>query len=231
MLKIRSSKSCFGIISRFLQRGMLAVGCLFMSTIAVSAQMFGNEDDQPQSVPQIATRPTTQPRPVTQPARALPNRPSPAVQAQQAQQLPATEPQSEQTEDDNDDIMPDISAFQLRFVGNDVEIDLEPKIFLYLRDYRIGRNMNGSVNCTMKFFVNSTLPEKITNISYRLKWPNMETALSFDDVKPNMPTYFEYSLLGKGCYDLDKAPNIIVNRCRVKGMSQKQCADAIRWQN
>ena len=127
--------------------------------------------------------------------------------------------------------MSDLSAFQLRFTDKGVEVDLEPKIFLYFRDYRISRNMNGSVNCTMKFFVNSTLPEKISNISYRLKWPKMETALSFDNVSPNMPTYFEYSLLGNGCYDLDKAPNVIVNRCRVKGMSQKQCADAIRWQN
>lgn len=229
MLKIRSFKNYHAMPDRFLRRGMLAAGCLLISTVAATAQMFGNEADKPQVVPQIATRPTTSSRPGQQPARALQNRPSPAVQPQQAQQLPAAEPQSEQMEDD--EIMPDLSAFQLRFTDKGVEVDLEPKIFLYFRDYRISRNMNGSVNCTMKFFVNSTLPEKISNISYRLKWPKMETALSFDNVSPNMPTYFEYSLLGNGCYDLDKAPNVIVNRCRVKGMSQKQCADAIRWQN
>ena len=27
----------------------------------------------------------------------------------------------------------------------------------------------------------------------------------------------------------DKAPTIEVNRCRVKGMTQEQCADAVKW--
>ncbi len=105
----------------------------------------------------------------------------------------------------------------------------EPKIMLYMRDFKVASNLNGRPSCTMRFYITSSIPEKITNISYRLKWPNMETALSFDDVAPNMPTYFDYALLGKGCYSMDKAPNIIVNRCRIKNMSQRQCADAIQW--
>ena len=36
---------------------------------------------------------------------------------------------------------------------------------------------------------------------------------------PNRPTYVEYALMGKGCYSMDKSPNIVVNRCRGKGIS------------
>ena len=28
---------------------------------------------------------------------------------------------------------------------------------------------------------------------------------------------------------MDRIPNIIVNRCRVKGLSQQDCAAKIRW--
>lgn len=105
----------------------------------------------------------------------------------------------------------------------------KPQIFIYMRDFKVSRILNGSINCSMRFYVYTTLKEKITNLSCRLKWPDMETVLVFDDVEPDTRTYFDYSLLGEGCYSMDKAPNIIVNRCRVKGMTQQQCAQSIRW--
>lgn len=110
------------------------------------------------------------------------------------------------------------------------EKEEKPRILLYMRDFGISRNIHGDVQCSMRFFVHSTSKkEKLTSISYQLKWPEIETVLSFDDVSPDTPTYFNYVLLGKGCYSMDKTPNIVVNRCRMKGMSQKQCADIISW--
>ncbi len=114
-------------------------------------------------------------------------------------------------------------------IGSVEEDKKKPQIILYMRDFKISKTLNGNINCTMRFYVYSGLKEKINNLSYRLKWPSMETALSFDDIAPNTKTYFDYSLLGQGCYSMDKAPNVIVNRCRVKGMSQQQCAQSIRW--
>ena len=105
----------------------------------------------------------------------------------------------------------------------------DDKIYMYYRNFKISRGINGRVNCSMRFFVYSTVPEKITSISYRLKWPNMETTLSFDNVQPNTPTYYDYALLGEGCYSMDTPPNIIVNRCRIKGLSQKHCSSIIQW--
>lgn len=119
--------------------------------------------------------------------------------------------------------------FIVRFVGDKVIIDEEPAIFLYMTDFKISNNMQGYPQCSMKFFVNNTTNKKITNISYRLRWEDMETGVAFDNVEPNQPNFIAYTLLGKGCYNMDKAPNIVVNRCRIKGMSQKQCADIISW--
>ena len=103
------------------------------------------------------------------------------------------------------------------------------EIRLYMRDFQISKNLNGSITCTMRFYVQSTLNQNISNITYRLNWPKIETPLSFDSIAAKSVTYQNYALLGDGCYTMDKTPNIIVNRCRIKGMTQQQCADLIRW--
>lgn len=102
-------------------------------------------------------------------------------------------------------------------------------IFFYYTDFGVRSTMSGKVLCDVRFVVLSTLDQKINNVSVRLKWANMETPVSFSNVSPNVENYYDYTLLGDGCYTMDKAPNIIVNRCRAKGLSQKDCAEKIRW--
>ena len=120
-----------------------------------------------------------------------------------------------------------IRPLQLDKNGNLVEE--EPLIFLYYKDFSVSRLMSGTVTCSVRFEILTTLDRKLKNLSVRLRWPHMETALSFTDIPPNQPVHFDYALLGEGCYSMDKIPNIIVNRCRAKGYSQKQCAAKIRW--
>lgn len=103
------------------------------------------------------------------------------------------------------------------------------KIVLSMGDFSISKKLNGDAICNMKFYIQSTMPEKISNISYRLKWAEMETPVIFEDIEPNVKVYQTYALLGKGCYSMDKVPNIIVNRCRIKNISQQACANAITW--
>ena len=213
---------------------------IFMAAGNASAQMFGASsgfsNNQPTAVRQLPTagsataarrqtvsssNPQTAPAQTTQPDAQVDD--EAAAKARLAlEPMPPADMASE-----NQNSAP--SILQLRFIGNKPVIDDSPKIMLYMRDFKVANNLNGRPSCTMRFYILSSAPEKITNISYRLKWPKMETALSFDDVAPNTPTYFDYALLGNGCYSMDKAPNIIVNRCRIKGMSQRQCADAIQW--
>lgn len=102
-------------------------------------------------------------------------------------------------------------------------------IFLYYTDFSVDKTLSGTIMCSVRFMVLTTLNSRLTNLSARLKWPGMETTISFNSVNPNEETYFDYTLLGEGCYSMDKLPNIIVNRCRVKNMSQKECASKIRW--
>lgn len=218
MAALRYSK-VYKQVLHYIKRGLL-LACFLLLAEAASAQMFAplSPSADSQEVSKAAAPVATPARP----AKATAPRQNAGTVGQQ------------KTDDENVEKMPQLEnrgAFQLRFIGNNVEIDTKPKILLYARDFKISRNMNGSVNCTMRFYVMSTMKEKITNISYRLKWPDMETALSFNDVPPNTPNYFDYSLLGNGCYNMDKAPNVIVNRCRIKGMTQRECADAIRWLN
>lgn len=219
---------------RSLIYALFAAGFFLFSVADTCAQMFGNPEVEGGDAVTLPVAATSQRFPARMPNtvnrvpgknvpfqnKSLPNR------SQQQNLLPV------QTIDDGRDAEPEEpkpAAVELRFIGGEVLIEERPKIYLYSRDFKISRNMNGSINCTMRFYVLSTAKEKITNLSYRLKWPGMETALSFDNVNPNQATYYEYSLLGNGCYNMDKAPNVIVNRCRIKGMSQRQCADAIQW--
>ena len=102
-------------------------------------------------------------------------------------------------------------------------------IMLYMKNFSIYRSPSGQVRCSARFAVLTTLPMRLSNISYRLKWPQMETMLTFNDVDPGVENHFDYALLGDGCYTMDKQPNIVVNRCRAKGLTQRQCASKIRW--
>lgn len=113
--------------------------------------------------------------------------------------------------------------------GDDAKLANETSIFLFYSDFSVSRLMSGMVTCNVRFQILTTLNRRLNNLSVRLRWPDMETALSFSDVPPNQTMHFDYTLIGDGCYSMDKIPNIVVNRCRVKGLSQKDCAAKIRW--
>ena len=103
------------------------------------------------------------------------------------------------------------------------------KIFIYYDKFEVFDYVAGSTGCNVRFNVLSNLDQKINRLDVKLVWPDLTTTLSFADIAPNTQTYYNYALLGKGCYNMDKAPNIIVNRCRVKGMTASECADKIVW--
>lgn len=103
------------------------------------------------------------------------------------------------------------------------------KIFLYMDKFGIAESINKMVTCNMRFVMITNLDQKLTSFDAKLVWPGMTTVLSFSNVQPNTPTAYNYTLMGDGCYTMDKMPNIIINRCRIKGMSSSQCADKIVW--
>ncbi len=102
-------------------------------------------------------------------------------------------------------------------------------IFLSMKDFKMLRLASSSISCTMRFTILTNLKHNVNSIDLRLKWPKMNTTLSFENVIPNQATYIDYGLLGEGCYTMNRVPNIEVNRCRSKGLSQTECSAAIRW--
>lgn len=103
------------------------------------------------------------------------------------------------------------------------------KIFFFYDDFKITDFIKGTGSCDVRFNILSNLDRKISQIDVKLVWPGLTTTLSFSNIDPNTQTYYNYSLIGDGCYKMDMAPNIIVNRCRVKGMTASECAEKIVW--
>jgi hypothetical protein len=205
------------------------VGLMSLLVSTAEAQVFGSFGGKSQSSPLAApAKQQTQPKPAIRQPQPTPNT-APAPSLNNLISPGADEDDEASATQEPEEWNPDKGVVQIRFVGNEVVIDDKPKTLLYMRNFKISQTLDGKTNCSMRFFVRSSATEKITNLSFRLKWPKIETALSFDDVMPNVATYFDYSLIGDGCYSMDSAPNIIVNRCRIKGMSQRQCADTIQW--
>lgn len=105
----------------------------------------------------------------------------------------------------------------------------EGKIQIYMRDFKVMKTLAGITSCSMKFYVKSTLLRPVANISFRLKWPDLETPLSFSNIGAESSIFSTHSFAGDVCYTLDRTPNIIVNRCRAKGLTQQECASRIEW--
>ncbi len=102
-------------------------------------------------------------------------------------------------------------------------------IFLFYDNFNMSSYIGNTPTCNVRFNILSNLDQKINKLDVKLVWPGMTTTLSYSDVSPNTQLYYNYSLLGEGCYNMGKAPNIIVNRCRVKGMTAAECANKLVW--
>ncbi len=116
------------------------------------------------------------------------------------------------------------------FISTDSEKGTEDgNIFLFYSNFKISRTAATGLGCRVRFHILNGLNNRVSNISVKLVWPGLNTPVSFNNVNPNTENYFDYALFGEGCYNMDKIPNIVVNRCRVRGMSQEACANRIRW--
>lgn len=103
------------------------------------------------------------------------------------------------------------------------------KILVFIDRYKAEKGMDGIVKCSLRVYVLNDMIERINNLSFKLIWPEIRTSIQMSKVNPGVKTYKDIMLLGDGCFSMDKTPTIEVNRCRVKGKSQEQCAQAIHW--
>lgn len=122
-------------------------------------------------------------------------------------------------------------VIQFKFVNGKMVFaaDDDRKILVSYEDYKVERGMDNMVRCTMRIFVLNDMKERLSNLSFKLKWPEISTSVQMVKVNPGVKTYVDTMLLGNGCLSMDKTPTIEVNRCRIKGKTEEQCADAVKW--
>ena len=106
--------------------------------------------------------------------------------------------------------------------GKKVEEEKEA-IYFYYKDFKMIRDV-GQTACDVRFVLVTRLAEKLSSISMKIVWPGLGTRISYDGVEPGTEYYADYRFYGQGCYTLDKMPNITINRCRLKGRTQRECA-------
>lgn len=117
----------------------------------------------------------------------------------------------------------------LVMVDKDGKMKKVTNIFLFYDEFKISHAFGNQTTCDVRFNIISTLDRKLSQFDVKLIWPNIATTLSFEDVPPYTQTYYNYTLMGDGCYSMDKFPNITVNRCRAIGMTASECANKIKW--
>ena len=121
-------------------------------------------------------------------------------------------------------------VFTLKMVGDEMVVDDNARtILISYENYQINQSFDNWVRCSLRVYVLNDLTERVTNFSFKLHWPDIDASVQMNRLNPGVRTYKDIVLLGNGCFNLDKTPTIEVNRCRVKGMSQEQCADAVKW--
>ena len=121
-------------------------------------------------------------------------------------------------------------VFTLKMVGDEMVVDDNARtILISYENYQINQSFDNWVRCSLRVYVLNDLTERVTNFSFKLHWPDIDASVQMNRLNPGVRTYKDIVLLGNGCFNLDKTPTIEINRCRVKGMSQEQCADAVKW--
>ena len=114
-----------------------------------------------------------------------------AYSAQQRQQQPQAKTRQNASQKGKTTVV-NTGKGGITFSKNDKKQDQE-LIMMYMKDFNVYRSPSGQTRCSMQFAVVTTLPTKVSNISYRLKWPQMETVLSFSNIQPYVENHFNYS--------------------------------------
>ena len=122
-------------------------------------------------------------------------------------------------------------VIRFKIVDGEVQFqeDKDRMILIYYDNYKVSKGMDNIVRCTLRLFVLNDLETKVSNLGFKLLWPNISTSLQMQQINPGVSKYSDIMLLGEGCFTMDKTPTVEINRCRVKGLSEEQCADKVKW--
>lgn len=124
-------------------------------------------------------------------------------------------------------------VFTFHLKDGHIEFDKNEKrkILVWYENFNVIKGMDGIARCSIRVFVLNDLTTRINNLGFKIIWPDIRTSINMTKVNPGVNTYIDTMLIGDGCFTMDRTPVIEVNRCRVKGMSEDSCADAVHWYN
>ncbi|MBO6281996.1 MAG: hypothetical protein J6N49_05660 [Alphaproteobacteria bacterium] len=125
------------------------------------------------------------------------------------------------------------SVFTFRMKDGKIEFEdnTDRKVLVWYENYNVIKGMDGMVRCSIRVYVFNDMVERISSLGFKIIWPGISAGISMNKVNPGVRTHVDTLLLGDGCFTMDKTPVIEVNRCRVRGMSEDKCADAVHWFN
>ncbi len=141
--------------------------------------------------------------------------------------ISGSEKESEQPVYDNS--VPKVVSFKIIKGKVIFDDDKDRKILISSDNFSVSKGMDNIVRCKMRIFVLNDMTERLNSLGFKLIWPEISTAINLVKVNPGVRTYRDIMLLGDGCFSMDKNPTVEVNRCRVKGKSEEECANAVKW--
>ncbi len=126
-------------------------------------------------------------------------------------------------------IDPRLKAKEQRLAENKKPTEGELYIGVSKGSFRLFKDIVGKMKCSFGVTLKSTLNKEINNFSLRLIYPHGTYAFIFRDIKAGGSDERFITTSGDICYNLSGVPDIDINRCRIYGASEKECAKRLIW--
>ena len=95
--------------------------------------------------------------------------------------------------------------------------------------FKIFKNIAGKMQCRFSVKLQSEIDKEINIVALSLAYPKRSFAFIFRRIPPKGEIIQSITTSGDICYNLNGAPDIHVNKCRIKNTSSQDCVSHIKW--
>lgn len=95
--------------------------------------------------------------------------------------------------------------------------------------FKIFQKMTGKMSCSFSVTVKSNLDREIKLLGLSLIYPKSPFAFIFRNVSANGTQTRYITTSGDVCYNLEGAPDIDVNLCKIRNATGAECAKRLKW--
>ena len=116
-------------------------------------------------------------------------------------------------------------------VNNDKIASLEGELLIGVSQggFKLFKDMMGRTKCSFGVTLKSTLNRDLKTLALRLIYKHGAFAFIFKNVKPGASDEHFITTMGDICYNLEGAPDIEINRCRIIGSREDDCMQRLKW--